>query len=487
MRSPRASATPAQVGRGLSRALYGVSAALPWRIARPWFGVHHDVRMREVPPVEYLRHPSGAVAYQVWGQGELDLLLLTEGTTSVDNIWEHPGRVRLLASQGRLGRVIRFDPRGLGASDPLPLEEVGQLGLWLEDALRVLDALGVDRVVVHGEGHAGQVALLLAAEHAERVSRLVLLNPFARRALAEDYPIGMGSESDADALAEFIRDTWGTGEITAQTVPTLATGAPDKGFLGRTERLGASPAVAAAWAAAAHRSDVRTVLPTIRVPTLVVFTGDVLHVTMELSRYVAEHIPGAQFLELPSQSFYWGEFGISPYAEFITGTSAESRERTIESVLFTDVVDSTRLAAEIGDARWEQRLTHLDEFVAIEVARLGGRLIQHTGDGHVVTFPTPAQAIRVALGILRSAPALHLQVRAGIHTGEIEQRADGDIAGIAVHVAARVASLAAPQQLLISRTVADLVSGGEITLEDRGLHELRGLPGTWNLYAVNPG
>ena len=448
--------------------------------------MHHDAPVREVPPVQYLRHPVGAIAYQVWGQGELDLLVMTDFTTSVDNIWEHPGRLRLLSSYGELGRVIRFDPRGQGASDPLPLDDVGQLGPCLDDALRVLDTLDVAEAAVCAEGYAGQVGLRFAAEHPERVVRLALLNPFARRAVAEDYPIGEGLESDATTLGEWVRANWGTGELTAGAVPSLTTGAPDPGFLGRTERLGASPAVAGAIFAAAHRSDVRAVLPSIGVPTLVVHTGDMLYVPVELSRYVADHIPDALFLEVPSRSFYWGEFGISAYAEFLTGAAPEHQERVIRSVVFTDIVDSTRAAAELGDARWEQLLTHLDEFVAIEVARFGGRLIKRTGDGHLLTFPTPGAAIEASLAILRGAPALDVAVRAGIHTGEIEERSDGDIAGIAVHVAARVASLASAHQLLVSRTVADLVSGGGFLLQDRGSHELKGLPGTWALYAVEP-
>lgn len=236
--------------------------------------------------------------------------------------------------------------------------------------------------------------------------------------------------------------------------------------------------------AAAHRSDVRAVLPKITTPTLVVYTGDMQHVSLELSRYVADHIPGAQFLEVPSQSFYWGEFGVTPYAEFLAGAVTEHRERAIHSVLFTDVVDSTRAAAEVGDARWEERLTHLDDFVAIEVARFGGRLIKHTGDGHLVTFSSPGAAIQASLSILRGAPTLHIQVRAGIHTGEIEERSDGDIGGMTVHVAARVASLAPPQRLLVSRTVADLVSGGDFHLAEHGVYELKGVPGTWALYSV---
>jgi class 3 adenylate cyclase/pimeloyl-ACP methyl ester carboxylesterase len=434
------------------------------------------VDVKEVPPVQYLRLASGAVAYQVWGGGDLDLLLMTDITTSVDNIWEHPGRVRLLSSQGRLGRVIRFDPRGQGASDPLPLDEVGQLGPWLLDALNMLDALGVAKSVVWAEGYACQVALLLGATHPDRVLRLGLFNPL----------VCGPAEPDAVAAADLVRAQWGTGRLTAEIVPTLATGAPDPGFLGRTERLGASPAVAGALVAAVFRSDVRPVLASVTVPTLVVHTGENRMVPVELSRYVADRVPGAQFLEVPSRSFYWGEAGIDAYAEFMSGTAPEVRERVIRSVLFTDVVGSTRAALSAGDARWEQRLTHLDEFVAIEVTRLGGRLVKHTGDGHLVTFPTPSSAIRAALAVLRGAPTLEVEVRAGLHTGEIEERSDGDIAGVAVNVAARVASLASPQQLLISRTVADLVSGGEFSFEDRGSHELKGLPGSWTLYAITP-
>jgi class 3 adenylate cyclase/pimeloyl-ACP methyl ester carboxylesterase len=440
-----------------------------------------------VPAVHYLRHPTGAIAYQVWGQGDLNLLLLTDISTSVDNIWEHPGRLRILSSYGDLGRVIRFDPRGQGASDPLPLDQVGELAPWLDDALNILDALDVAEAVVAAEGYASQVALLLAAEHPQRVMRLALLNPFARRTVAKDYPIGEGREQDVAVLADLVRSVWGTGEATAMSVPSLAAGAPDSGFLGRTERLGASPAVAAAVVGAMGRSDVRHVLAAITVPTLVVHTDDSQLVPVALSRYVADQVPGARFLEVPSRSFYWGETGISAYAEFLAGSMPEVRERVIRSVLFTDVVDSTRAATLAGDARWEQRLRHLDEFVGVEVARFGGSLIKQTGDGHLVTFSTPAGAIRTALAILRGAPTLEVEVRAGIHIGEIEERSDGDIAGIAVHVAARVASLASPQQLLISRTVADLVSGGEFALQDQGLHELKGVPGTWALYAVSPG
>ena len=446
----------------------------------------HDDSVKVVPPVQYLRHATGAIAYQIWGLDQPDLLLMTDMTTSVDNIWEHPGRLRFLSSYGELGRVIRFDPRGQGASDPLPLDEVGQIDAWLDDALHILDALDVAAAVVSAEGFASHAGMRLAAEHPDRVLRLALFNPFARMASAEDYPIGQGHERDAPVLADLVRTKWGTGELTAESVPGLATGAPDAGFIGRTERLGASPAVAGALMAAAHRSDVRAVLPAISVPTFVVHTGDVLLIPVELSRYVADHIPGARFSEVPSISLFWGASGLGPLAEFLAGTAAESKERVIRSVLFTDVVDSTRMAAELGDLQWEQRLTHLDEFVAVEAARFGGRIVKQTGDGHLVSFPTPGAAIQAALRILRAAPTLHVDLRAGIHTGEIEERSDGDIAGIAVHVAARVASCASSRQLLVSRTVADLVSGGEFELEDQGQHELKGLSGSWTLYSVDP-
>lgn len=436
-----------------------------------------------MPPVHYVPSRRGAIAYQVWGDGPLSHLLMTEFTTSVDNIWEHPGRVRFLSAQGEVGRTIRFDPIGQGASDPCAVDDVGRLDLWVEDALAVLEALQVSECVVTAEGYAGQVGLSLAVERPDLVRRLALLNPFARKLIAPDYPIGTLTEDDVDAVAPAVAAHWGTGAITKAAVPSLAMGAPDPGFLARSERLGASPAVAGALVAASLKSDVRHLLKSVSVPTIVIYTGDHVNTQVEESRFVADHVRDAQFLTAPSNSFYWGE-GIERYLAFLGGGTVPGTTRALRSVLFTDIVESTRSASAIGDAAWKRRLTHVDEYVVLQVTRSGGRLVKQTGDGHLAVFSAPTDAIRAASAIIRGAPTLEVEVRAGIHTGEVEERPNGDITGIGVHIAARVAGLAHSQQLLVSRTVADLVAGGGFLLNAVGDHQLKGVEGFWALYEV---
>jgi class 3 adenylate cyclase len=408
---------------------------------------------------------------------------MTDITTSVDNIWEHPGRVRFLSAQGEVGRTIRFDPIGQGVSDPCSVEDVGRLDLWVEDAVAVLDALGVAECVVTGESYAGQVGLSLAAEDSGRVRRLALLNPFVRKLTAPDYPIGTLTEGDVDEIAAGVAAQWGNGEITKFAVPSLAKGAPDPGFLARSERIGASPTVAAALVAASFKSDVRQLLTSVSVPTMVIYTGDNVTTRVEESRFVADNIRDAQFLTAPSNSFYWGE-GIETYLAFLGGGSVSGTARALRSVLFTDIVDSTGAASAIGDAAWKRRLTHVDEYVGLQITRFGGSLVKQTGDGHLAVFATPTDAIRAASAIIRGAPTLEVEVRTGIHTGEVEERPNGDITGIGVHIAARVAGLAHSQQLLVSRTVADLVAGGAFLLRAVGDHQLKGVQGTWALYEV---
>jgi class 3 adenylate cyclase len=438
------------------------------------------------PPVRFAHGPGGAVAYQAWGEGESTVLFMTEFSNSVDNIWEHPGRTRLLTFHGTLGRAIRFDPRGQGASDPLPLDQLGSVQAWVDDALLVLEDQGVDAVAVSAEGFATQVAISLAVEHPDWVSRLAPLNPFARLTAAEGHPFGPSAE-EASGLVSAVRERWGLGELSAANAPTLAEGVPDPGFLARSERLGASPMVAAALARAASEADIRHLLPELRIPVLVIHTGDLLYVSAEHSRYVAEHIPGAEMIEAPSRSFYWGESGLRRYGEFLSGQPAEPVDHEVASVLFTDIVASTEAAAQLGNERWRQVLDHLDDFVARQVNRLDGRLVKQTGDGHVAVFSRPASAVRAALAILRAAPTLDVTLRAGLHTGDVELRQDGDVAGIAVNVANRVMSNAGAQELLVSRTVADLIAGSGFDLADRGEHRLKGVSGGWKLYQVNTG
>jgi pimeloyl-ACP methyl ester carboxylesterase len=266
--------------------------------------------------------------YQVWGAGDVDMVLMTNWRTSVDNSWEHPGRVRLLALQGSFARVVRFDPRGFGASDPLPLAEVGDLSLWVDDTLRVLDALGLDRVAVTAEAYAGQAAMLLAARYPERVDRIALLNPYARLGRGDDYPIGHSDEV-LSLVVEQVTADWGVGKVTASLVPTLAAGAADAGFLGRTERSSASRAVASAMIRADIASDARALLPEVDVPVLVLHTGDHALVSVEMSRYVADCLPQARFVQATSRTFYWGDPSFDAYAEFISSGRQRRAERQL--------------------------------------------------------------------------------------------------------------------------------------------------------------
>jgi class 3 adenylate cyclase len=437
----------------------------------------------EVAPVRYVPGPDGAIAYQQWGDGDVEMLLMTSWPTSVDNIWEHPGRVRFLTTQGALARVTRFDARGFGASDRRLSESLGRVDLWAEDILRVLNYLGLDRVVLAAENLATHPAILFAGTHPERVDKLVLWNGFARLLRADDYPIGHPEEVVV-AHVERVRNEWGTGAVTALRVPTLAQGAADPGFLARTERLGASRADAVVMSEVEFRSDVRSDLPAASMPALVVHTGDFFFCGEEHCRYVADRLPDAHLVCAPSRSFYWGEEAFDEYAAFVRATPLP--ERDVAAILFTDIVGSTPRAIELGDRRWREVLDGLDAFVEVEVRRSGGRLVKQTGDGHVVAFERPADAVEAAARVLRGAATFEVALRAGVHVGEIESRKGGDIAGIAVHVAQRVAGSATGGELLVSKAVADLLAGSRHAFEDRGEHDLKGLEGRWQLFGLRP-
>jgi class 3 adenylate cyclase/pimeloyl-ACP methyl ester carboxylesterase len=433
-----------------------------------------------VPDVQYVVARGRAVAYQRWGDGAVDVLVMSDWTTSVDNVWEHPGRVRLLGYLGEGGRVVRFDCPGVGGSDPVPYESCGDLDDWTDAAVAVLDAVGAERAVVIGEGFAGHAAISLAASRRERVERLVLVNSFARYVDPELV------EDALSAIVPMVQGRWGTGELTSGG--RLGKGAPDPGFCGRSERLAASPSVAAAFARASIRSDVRPLLPKVDVPTLVMFTGDLWfwYSTREHSEDLATHISNARLIDIETSSFYWGDRGLGEFGEFVSGKPRDAAgSRELATVLFTDIVDSTRLAADWGDRRWRAVLDNIDRYVATRVQRCGGRIVKQTGDGHLAVFTSPQHALDAAIGIMRASPTLEVVFRMGLHTGEIELRDGGDIGGIAVHVAARVASLAHANDILVSRTIADLLAGSTTRFSERGEYELKGLPGRWQLFATN--
>jgi class 3 adenylate cyclase len=304
---------------------------------------------------------------------------------------------------------------------------------------------------------------------------LVLQNGFAA-----GPAIGAPTEQ-LEELADRTRAAWGSGRVLAAAVPHFAD---DPAFCARFERMGARPSAAAALVRNLASTDVRPLLDKITAPTLVAYSGDITSSTVEDSRELARQIPNARLFEGASSTFYWGGGAIEAIVGFIAGATSVG-DRDLVTLLFTDVVDSTRAVVAAGDDEWRQTLNFLDDLVAARVSRAGGRVVKQTGDGHLIEFARPGDAVRAAIAICRAAPTLGVTLRAGVHTGEIERRENGDIGGLSVHIAARVAAVAGPGQVVVSRTVADLLGAAEHGLRDCGEHELKGVPGRWALFAVD--
>jgi class 3 adenylate cyclase/pimeloyl-ACP methyl ester carboxylesterase len=441
----------------------------------------------EASGIRYATTTDGChIAYKAWGQGKLVHVFLPEFGACVDSLGQHPAHIRFERFIGSLSRCICFDPRGIGASDPVPLERIGALGDWVTDLASVLDNIGVERIVFTGEGYSAQAAILFAVMYPDRVVRLTLSNAYARMTTSDDYPIGSYSTEEVAPIVEAVGRDWGTGSVLMQFAPTLTS---DPSFLevcARIERLVCSPSTAQAMIRAIARSDVRDLLPRVSCPTLIYYTGDLVHVSADQSRYLAEHIPGANFIEAQGRSFYQpDEAGqLDAWAEFIVGGRPKTIDRRLATILFVDVVGSTEHASTIGDHRWAATLEDLDAWVGREVEKHGGRLVKQTGDGHLATFDAPSEAVKAACAIAHGVHVLGVEIRCGLHVGEIELRPGGDVGGIAVNTAARVLDVGGPRQVIVSRTVADLAAGSGFCFEDKGSHELKGITGALHLYEV---
>lgn len=426
------------------------------------------------------------IAYRALGAGELDVVFAFDWASNLELIWQHPTVERFLRRLASFARLILFDTRGMGLSDPVegpaPLED------WMDDVRAVMDAVGSERAAIVGHGHGGQLGILFAASHPERTHALVTINAFARLARDADYPAGM-PESVQRAYLDGIRAGWGTGVALPILAPDLGDDPQATRWWATLERASGSPRRAALKQRLVLDTDVRRVLSAIAVPTLVVQTAGNRFVVPEHGRYLAEHIPGARYLELPGPGHWpWASSDALPsmdaIEEFLTGTRSNlGAERVLATVAFTDIVDSTRLAAELGDRRWRELLETHDSVARREIDVARGRLVKTTGDGLLATFDGPARAIRAIRSIEGALVPLGLEIRGGLHAGEVEMRGE-DIGGIAVHIGARVAALAGPGEVLVSSTVRDLVAGSGLRFEDRGSHELKGVPGTWRLFAL---
>jgi class 3 adenylate cyclase len=461
-----------------------IRSSVRWESTRAHFQPpRQTVRVPEVPETSFADTTVGRIAYQVIGDGPL-ILLVTHPVFPVDLMWDEPIVARFLHGLSRFSRHIWFDPRGRGASDPLPHNEDRFAESVVDDMIALVDHLGYDQVAVLSLGAAPPI--LFAAAHPERTRALVLFNTTARMRRTDDYKEG----AEADVIERTLslwRRSWGTGRMLDHLAPSHAGDNHLRHWLGRAERLMCT-ADEIVWRTQAQwQVDLRAVLPSIQVPTLVVYRRGA--VVADQARYVAEHIDGAKLAELPGADhlFFAGQTAdiLDAIEEFLTGSlKTRHSERVLATVLFTDVVGSTELAARLGDRRWRELLFGHDLLVRAELERFRGRAVKFTGDGVLATFDGPGRAIRCACSIRDSVRSLGVEVRAGLHSGEVEVIGD-DVAGMAVHIGARVSALADAGEVLVSSTVKDLVAGSGIEFKDRGDYELKGVPGRWRLYGVH--
>ena len=436
----------------------------------------------------YARSGEASIAYQAIGEGPLDLLFLPGWISQVEHLWELPALRRYLERLAAFSRVIVFDRRGGGLSDRV----LGEYSLEqdAEDALAVLDAAGSERTALLTYSLGGPVGVMLAAEHPDRVGALIMYASVARTSWAPDYDWALRSEERIEAAERGVA-IWGEPDNPAIALfaPSMADDPALGAWFARLQRLAASPGEARAMGRAAVDLDVRQHLPRISVPTLIMHRRGELVWDLRHSRYLAEHIPGARYVELEgNDSFpFMGDMDaiLEEIEEFLTGARSRGRlARALLTVMFTDIVDSTARAAELGDGRWRDLLARHDDTIRKELVRFGGRAVKTVGDGFLATFEgPPSRALRCALAITSEARELGVEVRIGMHTGECELIGE-DVGGMAVHLASRVGGLAGPGEVLVSGTVFGTVVGGPFTFEDRGLHELKGVPGRWPLFLL---
>jgi class 3 adenylate cyclase len=443
----------------------------------------------EVPETRYARSGKVSVAYQVLGNGASDMIFVPGVISNVEFGWHFPPLASWLRSLASVSRVIWFDKRGTGVSDRVV--EVPTLETRMDDVRAVMDDVGSERAVLLGVSEGGPMSILFAATYPDRASGLVLWGCSVKGVQADDYPWAPNFD-DAIRAVEDAAARWGRAdycdELAHTVAPTLADDAEFKRWWRSYMRLAASPASAAALLRMNMEIDVRHVLPAIRVPTLILHRTDDRLVNVGSSRYITERVTTARGVELPgSDHFAWigdAEAGLAEIREFIAGVQEGVEiDRRLATLLFTDIVDSTGRAAQLGDRRWTELLESHHRLVRRELERFRGTEIDTAGDGFFARFEGPARAIRCACAITASVRELGIEVRAGLHTGECELKGDA-IGGIAVHIGARVAALAEPGEILVSSTVKELVAGSGLEFEDRGRVELKGVPDEWTLYAV---
>jgi class 3 adenylate cyclase len=439
------------------------------------------------PETRYARLGQDRLAYQILGQGPPDVVFTMGSFSHVDLVWDDPQVALFLRRLASFCRLLRFDRRGTGASDPLPPNPLPAWEAYAQELDAVMDAVGVQRAALLATGpEAGPMALFFAGTRPDRITALVLADATARYLVADDYPTGFPPQA-VEAMITRAEELWGTEAYTVAYAPGHADDERFRRWSARLQRAIASPRVVRAHLRALLEVDVRPILPLIQAPTLVLHHRDFQLLPVAHGRYLAEHIPEARLVELPGDLPLWWDqqdLVLGEVEEFLVGARRSVEPtRVLATVLFTDIVGSTERAAELGDRGWSDLLDTHDELAGRLVERWGGRLVKTTGDGILATFDGPGRAIGCAATLRDELRRIGTQVRAGLHAGEVELRGD-DVGGIAVHIAARIMATAGAGEIVVSRTVHDLVAGSDIVLQDRGSRRLQGVEGDWQLFGM---
>ena len=433
------------------------------------------------PRTQYAKSGDVHIAYQVFGEGAVDLVFVPGFVSHIENYWDEPNFARWLRRLGNFSRVMMFDKRGTGLSDQV--SELPGMDQRMDDVRAVMDAVGIERAAIFGISEGGSLATLFAASHPERSQALIIYGGFAQ------FSDWMTQEA-LESLFQYIDKSWGSGEGWLKFAPTKEGDLAFQQWWGKFERLGASPGAVKTLMRMNSQIDITEILPSVNVPTLVIHRKDDMVVNVEAGRLLAERIPEAKYVELSGADHlpFVGENSdriLDEMEHFLTGeTSTPSVERVLATVVFTDIVGSTARAEALGDQAWGDLLDLHDKAVRKELERFRGNEVKWTGDGFLATFDGPARAIQCALAIVSTVRALGIEVRAGIHTGEVDF-VKNDLRGIAVHIASRVADLANGGDVVVSRTVKDLVAGSGIAFQDYGTHELKGVPDRWMLFRAS--
>jgi class 3 adenylate cyclase len=441
-----------------------------------------------VPPTtRYARSAEVNIAYQVVGRGSIDLVYVPGWVSHIEAMWEEPTHEAFLHRLASFSRLILFDKRGTGLSDRVSIDHLPTLEERMDDVRAVMDAAGSERAALFGTSEGGVMCALFAATYPQRTTALILYGSYPRRLWAPDYPWGL-PEAEREPYIADVERQWGGPAQLDLLAPSAAGDEGLREFWARYLRLSASPGAAVALLKMNSQVDIRPVLSSIQAPTLIMHrTGD-LDIDVGGSRYMAQQIPGAKFVELAGRDHLWfvgdTESILGEVEEFLTGVrQSETSDRVLATVMFTDIANSTALLTQIGDQRWRGLVETHNSLVRRQLQLYRGHEVDSAGDGFLAYFDGPARAIRCAQGIVSGALRLGLRVRVGIHTGECEL-ADGKLRGVAVHTAARVMGAAQPGELLVSSTVRDLVAGSGLRFVDAGRHQLKGVPGDWQLFGV---